>query len=499
MMNLPAYDELHVISDLHMGGAPGFQILGETARLAAFVRWVRGQRPDGQVALLLNGDVVDTLAEDIQGYLAIETAVATVERIIDRDPAFSPIWDALAEFVRTKNRTLVIVIGNHDLEVALPPVQRLLVSRLAGDDPAARGRLEFSTFGAGYTCLVGGVRVFCTHGNEVDAWNYVRYEDLARVSRRLNSGRPVALSEWEPNAGTKMVKDVMNEVKRRYAWIDLLKPENQAAVGVLAVLEPSLASRITRVIPVVGERVRGGADYEGRLSSEGYAPPAAGATRVVTADQLLGPNLTGGLQGGGARGTGSADDMLLAAEGNLGGRSAGARPGDETLGTPQLVWDRLTGWITGVGKDEALRRALLDWLAGDKTFDLDDRDATFRDVTNAVGSEIGITITGHTHLERAIDMGGNRFYFNCGTWIRLMRFTDAMLKDTASFKPIYDVLVDGRMSTIDAATFNAEPLVLNQTSAVCIKADRGRVVGELAHVEGENPVSRRVMRQFERN
>src|SRR5215510_7032697 len=105
MMNLPAYDELHVISDLHMGGAPGFQILGETARLAAFVRWVRGQRPDGQVALLLNGDVVDTF-----------------ERIIDRDPAFSPIWDALAEFVRTKNRTLVIVIGNHDLEVALPPV-----------------------------------------------------------------------------------------------------------------------------------------------------------------------------------------------------------------------------------------------------------------------------------------------------------------------------------------------------------------------------------------
>src|SRR5215471_15526226 len=105
----------------------------------------------------------------------------------------------------------------------------------------------------------------------------------------------------------------------------------------------------------------------------------------------------------------------------------------------------------------------------------------------------------NTHLERAIDMGGNRFYFNCGTWIRLMRFTDAMLKDTASFKPIYDVLVDGRMSTIDAATFNAEPLVLNQTSAVCIKADRGRVVGELAHVEGGNPVSRRVMRQFERN
>ena len=33
------------------------------------------------------------------------------------------------------------------------------------------------------------------------------------------------------NAGTRMVKEVMNEVKRRYAWIDLLKPETSAAVG----------------------------------------------------------------------------------------------------------------------------------------------------------------------------------------------------------------------------------------------------------------------------
>jgi hypothetical protein len=95
-------------------------------------------------------------------------------------------------------------------------------------------------------------------------------------------------------------------------------------------------------------------------------------------------------------------------------------------------------------------------------------------------------------------MGGSRFYFNCGTWIRLMQFTDAMLKDTASFKPIYDVLVDGRMSSIDAATFNGEPLVLSQTSAVCIKADGARVVGELAHVEGRGPVSRKVVQKFVR-
>ncbi len=493
-MNLPTYDELHVVSDLHMGGAPGFQILGETARLARFVRWVRDQRPDRQVALVLNGDIVDTLAEDVAGYIATDTAAATIERIVDRDPAFSPIWDALAEFVRTKNRTLVLVIGNHDLELALPPVHRLLTSRLAGEDLAARARVEWSTFGAGHACLVGNTRVFCIHGNEVDAWNYVRYEDLTKLARRLNAGRAVSADEWEPNAGTKMVKDVMNDVKRRYAWIDLLKPETQAAVGVLAVLEPALASRITRVLPVVGERVRGGNDYSGRLSADGFG--AAASARATPADQLLGPNLAAGLQSGGG-GT-DARAMLLAAEQNFQNRTAATRAGDGTLGTPQLVWDRLTGWVTGVGKDEALRRALLDWLANDKTFDLDDRDSTFTEITASVGADIAITITGHTHLERAIDMGGNRFYFNCGTWIRLMRFSDAMLKDTAAFKPVYDVLVDGRMSAIDAATFNAEPLVMNQTSAVCVKAESAGVVGELAHVEGRDPVVRKVVRRFVR-
>ena len=35
----PAYDEVHVISDIHMGGKPGFQILRETQRLAGYIGW----------------------------------------------------------------------------------------------------------------------------------------------------------------------------------------------------------------------------------------------------------------------------------------------------------------------------------------------------------------------------------------------------------------------------------------------------------------------------
>src|SRR5690242_11520499 len=122
-MEFPTYDQVHVISDLHMGGDKlDFQILRETKRLAGFIRWVSDQQPDGQVGLVLNGDVIDTLAEDVGGYVATSNAVATLERIM-QDPSFAPVWSALADFVRKPRRSLVIVIGNHDIELALPPVQ----------------------------------------------------------------------------------------------------------------------------------------------------------------------------------------------------------------------------------------------------------------------------------------------------------------------------------------------------------------------------------------
>src|SRR5215510_781070 len=164
MFDFPEYDEIQVISDIHMGGSPGFQILRETQRLANFIRWVARRRPGQRVALILNGDVIDTLAESIAGYIAIDDVIATVQRIMS-DASFGQVWDALSEFVKTEGRTLVIVIGNHDIEMALPVVQRQVVSRLAGKDPIARSRIEFSTMGAGYTCTVGNSRVYCIHGN----------------------------------------------------------------------------------------------------------------------------------------------------------------------------------------------------------------------------------------------------------------------------------------------------------------------------------------------
>ncbi|MGR9086441.1 MAG: metallophosphoesterase [Gammaproteobacteria bacterium] len=495
MSDFPEFHEIHVISDIHMGGKPGFQILRETRRLANYIAWVGRQRPDGRVALILNGDVFDTLAEDIHGYVAVDEAVATVRRIIG-EPSFAGIWQALADFVKLEGRMLIVVIGNHDIEVSFPTVQRLLVSWLAGDDLSARARIEFSTIGAGYTCVVGNSLIYCTHGNEVDAWNYNRYEDLAKVGRRLNAGLSLDAGEWYPNAGTRMVKEVMNEVKRKYAWIDLLKPETSAAIGTLLVLDPSQVKKIGSLVSIVGEKAQGQIQADQRLSAEGFHPPERNAAVPFSVDRLLGPNLKSGILGSGASGVSRADDMLLAAEEHFSRSDAYAAPADGTLGTPQLIWDRLTGWMTGVGRDEALRRAMKDWLAKDKTFDISDEDDTYKQISAAVGPAIDFIVTGHTHLERAIDRKGGRYYFNCGTWIRLLQFTPDMLKDLAAFRPVYDVLVDGKMGAIDQAEFGGRPFVMDQTSAVSITTENGKAVGRLTHILGNGTGEPLVVKQF---
>ena len=495
MQPLPEHDEVHVVSDLHMGGPAGFQILRETQRLANFIDRLTGLRPKSRLALVLNGDVFDTLAEDIAGYVAVDEAAATVTRIMD-DPAFAPVWAALAGFARTPGRTLVFVIGNHDIEIALPPVQRLLNDRLAGADLEARARIVYSTTGAGYLCSVGGATVYCIHGNEVDGWNYNRYEDLARVGRRLNAGMPFTQAEWQPNAGTRMVKEVMNEVKQKYAWIDLLKPETSAAVGALLVLDPGQARKIDRLFGIVSERFKGNAQVDARLSADADAAPDASAAAAGPGlDQMLGANLRQVL------GEGSGEDvdaMLLAAEQQHATPRAARAADDSTLGLPGLIVDRLTGWLTGVSKAEALRRALRDWLAKDKSFEIEHEDETYVQVSRSVGASIDFIVTGHTHLERAIDMGQGRCYFNCGTWIRLLRFSDAMLENEASFNAVYGVLTKGRMHDIDTAHFGGQPFVMDQSGAVCIRVEHGRVVGELTHVEGDGTGAPRVLKRCTR-
>src|SRR6185369_11621448 len=96
---------------------------------------------------------------------------------------------------------------------------------------SARARVVLAMDGTGYACTVGGKRVLCVHGNDADAWNPVDQDALHTVIRALKGG--LTLPEWQPNAGTRLVIDIMNQIKSRFPMVDLLKPETKPVVGVL--------------------------------------------------------------------------------------------------------------------------------------------------------------------------------------------------------------------------------------------------------------------------
>jgi len=492
---LSRFDELYVVSDIHMGGPPKFQILNQGLRLGTLIRQLATVRPGERVGLVLNGDVVDSLAEEIDGYVAMDEAPQMMERIY-KDPAFAPIWDGLAAFVREPGRRLVIVLGNHDIEMVLPSVESSIRTRLAGNDDAAHGRIAFATQGMGFACLVGHARVFCTHGNEVDAWNIVDYDALRELAISQNAGAPFDRAKWVPNAGTQLVKDVMNSVKRRYAWIDLLKPETQAALGTLVVLDPGQAAKIEKITSALSayvNQIKGTLKLWGWLSAEDPKMASMAQPQPPTLPQLLGPNLLDAVQGPGSGASRDPAKMLLQAEHSLADptrRQPIVASNTETLGMPGMLWDRLRG----VEAAEALRRALKDWLAKDRSFDITERDQTFRDVTRRVGAAVDFVVTGHTHLERALRIqdGVDRFYYNCGTWIRLLRFTDFVLDRPEAFREIYQTLADGKMDTLDRATIPTasgarESFVLDRTSVVRISSQPNGVNGVLCHVRDARP------------
>src|SRR6516162_833040 len=111
---IPDFDQLYVISDLHLGGHSGFQIFDSGATLKALIDHLRSTVPEEKIALVINGDFIDFLAEMPAKPFDPARAVEKLERVIG-DPAFGAAWTALKTFAGTTNRFLVITLGNHDL------------------------------------------------------------------------------------------------------------------------------------------------------------------------------------------------------------------------------------------------------------------------------------------------------------------------------------------------------------------------------------------------
>ncbi|MES9858518.1 MAG: metallophosphoesterase [Sedimenticola sp.] len=477
------FDDLYVVSDLHLGGQDEFQVFEQGSLLKATIDKLYTHTEAGRrIGLVLNGDIVDFLAEANPKYLDTFGAVAKLKRIF-QDPAFKPVWGALQRFIAKADNQLILVLGNHDLELALPEVKLTLINHLSKGKVAAKGRIHFSFDGTGYRCQINSRNILCMHGNEADVWNLVDYSALQEVRKSLVRGQ--APPEWDANAGTRLVLDVMNKIKRDYPIADLLKPEREAILPILAhlVKTKELASQLAQLSKIGMVKQRDGwRHWFGFLAAQDEIKVNATlpSSEEVFSD-LIGES-TRNLN------TEASRKLLIKAFRESENEQAETLylkegGGGEYLGLE--FWDRLLG-KSDEQRAEELRIKLQKQLLGDKTFDIDGPDENFDELDKLAGSDIDFLIAGHTHLYRAHQRKENHgYYYNTGTWATLIQLTTALLNDKAAFFDVYKVFKSGDRSAlkkckIPTGNGKAASLLLHQPTLARIQYNStGHVVSEL--------------------
>jgi UDP-2,3-diacylglucosamine pyrophosphatase LpxH len=429
-----------IVSDLHLGGDPDFRMMTHPDRLAAFIAAIAAHDArTSKQELVVNGDFVDFLAEvhhtDAHGNPRWEPflvdaalAAARFEKIAAGMDA--PVFDALAALLEAGHR-LTVLPGNHDVELCLPTVRRALLERLRvrlGHD------LHVQHDGEGYA--IGDALV--EHGNRYDESNFIDHERLhnLRVKQSLRRAEPEALP-FAPPLGSMFVARAMNEIKRKHAFVDLLKPEGPALVALLLAIDPDLRDVVTDLAKLVLEHRRRHAAttqaWEKKTTYRGTAP--RGAATPTGPDGELAEVLRQAL----------GDDVLVEPE-RVATQQAGPRTRTRGDVTRSGVGERLGGggWevvqllvggrrIKEVKRLELLRRAVRK-MGASPAFarGADEPDSPYlaaaRDLARSASHPDGFrfVIFGHTHHAKDIALDGGARYLNSGTWANLMRFPPAL-------------------------------------------------------------------------
>lgn len=481
---MDAYDRLYIVSDLHLGGAVEAAIFDSSKELAALIRWAAAGSTDERVGLVLCGDVVDFLAFPGAVYFNPGPAAQWLKQLAAPGHPVEEVFQALRDFTKAPGRRLVVVLGNHDIELALPEVRDTFWRLVASEDGAARSRVAFVFDGTGYRCEVGGRSVLCVHGNERDDWNVIDLDALRKYTRELNAGRPPP--EWQPNAGTRLVIDLMNRVKSRLPFVDLLKPETSAVPNVLAALSKERRGVGVSEALLDGARIAARKQYDRRRIELGILSSEGGETSGAVDIGEFSASF-----GGEAEARAAETPRSMSAE------------ADELRDRVETAWRAKTRPIDLAGREgdvlgglnsvaaffgidtvRNLREALLDAIGAEETFNARAHDETFHALDAWAGPCIDIAIAGHTHLERhCARVRAEGVYFNSGTWIRLIKLKPKFLEER-NFEVFLDKLTVDEMQKLDAAEVEGERLVMRRRTVVYVEWNRERaeVHAGLRHV-----------------
>ena len=448
-----------VISDLHLGGeysktaaGRGFRINTHVDELTDFVEALirTADLRGGKLELVINGDMVDFLAEKTYGRetqedgfvgdwrpftYQQEAACAKLEAIAGRDPQF---FKALGAFLDKRHR-LTILTGNHDIELSLHPVRRKL-REIIGVKPGH----DYELISTGEAYVVGDALI--EHGNRYDDWNAVEYDRLLRLSWFM-SRKQVVPSEYsfDPPAGSKLVSWVINPIKEEYKFIDLLKPETDVAVPLLLALEPGYR-RILATIARLALKARGwrkqnaalprfGGDIHARPDpasavfgsdmaafSDGRITESSQDDEEAALETVLQNRLAGDTQ----RFLNSLPRAKTGPTGTFGSDISTANFVDRALGLAKLLFSQDDA---DVGRRLPALLTALQALQPDRSFDHNCEAASeYTDAAEGLlDSGFRFVVFGHTHLAKKIELRPASWYLNCGTWSDMIRLPSEII------------------------------------------------------------------------
>ncbi len=392
--------KIFIISDLHLGGEAepgkrGFRICTHETALAKFLDTLTAMQGSA-IELVINGDVVDFLAERTDGNppwsafrFPEQKAVDCLDIIVRRSAV---VFDALKRFV-AKGHRLVILPGNHDIELNLPAVRRRLREHVGA---GRGGDYEFIAHGEAYR--VGDALI--EHGNRVDDMNFVDYHSLRHLCGLVSRGMAVREEFlFDPPAGSKLVAEVINKIKKDYSFIDLLKPEAEAALPVILALEPGRRGELVKIAKALAagksRRRQQLRDYNSNISAMESEPVAEGGDEEISL------------------------------------------PGTARSFASLLMGDRDQTW-------EHRLHDLLDALRSFQNADSFDRSieteaAYYKEAEDLAYGPIRHVVFGHTHLAKQVALPGGGFYFNCGTWADVLMLPRDILDSTRRFAPLAEL------------------------------------------------------------